>query len=188
MDLEHLLHLLNSGEPLVAGTEAFACMRQYSDEARRLCAELNAEYHSPEEIIAFMSRITGRDVHDSFRLFTPFYTDFGKNIHFGTNVFVNFCCCFQDQGGIYVGDNVLVGHRVTIATINHGLKPSERHVHHLKPVRIGNDVWIGSGAIILPGVTIGDGCVIAAGAVVSKDVEAGTIAAGVPAHFIKNVG
>ena len=115
-----------------------------------------------EEIREYMRRITGRNIDESFRMFLPFYTDFGKNIRIGGNVFINACCCFQDQGGISIGDGTLIGHRVVIATINHGLRPEGRMDHHIAPVRVGRNVWIGSGSILLPGVTIGDGATVAA--------------------------
>ena len=187
MDIKQLLQQLNNGEPLVFGTEAFALMERCTDDSMRLTAELNSSYHTPAEVRDFMRRITGAEIDDSFRLFPPFYTDFGKNIRLGKNVFINACCCFQDQGGIDVGDGTLIGHRVTLATINHGLPPDERHIHHVAPIVIGKNVWIGSGAIIVAGVTIGDGAIVAAGAVVSKNVEAGTIVGGVPAKFIKHI-
>ena len=107
--------------------------------------------------------------------------------YFGENVFVNSCCCFQDQGGIYIGDGCLIGHRATIATINHGLAVDKRNVHYLGAVRLGDNVWLGSNVTILPGVSIGDGAIVAAGAVVTKDVAAMTIVGGNPARKIRDV-
>lgn len=187
MELRELREHLDAGEPLVMGTDYFGSMTEYSDEAQRLTQELNSGVHDMAGIREYMRRITGRDIDESFRMFLPFYTDFGKNIRIGRNVFINACCCFQDQGGITIGDGTLIGHRVVIATINHGLRPAERGVHSIAPVTIGRDVWIGSGAILLPGVTIGDGATVAAGAVVTKDVEAGTVAGGVPAKILRRV-
>lgn len=187
MNLAQLLAYLESGGPLISGTEAFACMERYTYEAMRLTAELNGAYHTPDAVRDFMSRITGREIDPAFRLFPPFYTDFGKNIRLGKNVFINACCCFQDQGGISVGDNALIGHRVTLATLNHGLRAEERDVHHPAPIVIGRNVWIGAGAILLPGVRIGDGAVVAAGAVVSKDVPPACVAGGVPAKILRRI-
>ena len=187
MSLDTLLEHLDAGQPLVTGTEAFDCMHGYSYEAMRLTAELNNAFHTPEEIREIMGRITGRPIDETFRLFPPFYTDFGKNIRIGRRVFINACCCFQDQGGISIGDGTLIGHRVTLATINHGLPPDRRHVHNIAPIVIGKDVWIGSGAILLPGEQVGDGAVVAAGSVVREDVPPRTIVAGVPARIIKTV-
>ena len=95
MDIKQLLQQLNNGEPLVFGTEAFRLMERCTDESMRLTAELNSSYHTPAEVRDFMRRITGAEIDDSFRLFPPFYTDFGKNIRLGKNVFINACCCFQ---------------------------------------------------------------------------------------------
>lgn len=187
MSLDTLLEHLDAGQPLVTGTEAFDCMHGYSYEAMRLTAELNNAFHTPEEIREIMGRITGRPIDETFRLFPPFYTDFGKNIKLGKNVFINSCCCFQDQGGIEIGDGCLIGHQVVIATLNHDLRPEKRASMFPKRVVLGKNVWVGARAVILPGVTIGDNAVIAAGAVVSKDVPANTVVAGVPARVIKYI-
>lgn len=187
MSLAQLMEYLDSHDNLVAGTPAFECMTRYSDEARRILGPLNSGYHSPEQIRMFMAELTGRPVPESLRIFPPFYTDFGKNLYFGDNVFINSCCCFQDQGKITIGNNTLIGHQVIVATINHGLEPDARHEHHLAPVTIGNDVWIGSGAIIMPGVVIEDGAIIGAGSLVNKHVSARTVFAGNPAKHIKSI-
>ena len=109
------------------------------------------------------------------------------NIKLGKNVFINACCRFQDQGGITIGDGTLVGHNVTIATLNHDYNPNNRASITPKPVKIGKNVWIGSDSTILPGVEIGDGAIIGAGSVVTKNVPANTIAAGNPARIIRKI-
>lgn len=187
ISLAALLEHLNAGMALMGGTAEFLTMEHYSEEARRILGAMNSGYHSPEEIRMYMAEITGHPVPDSFRLFPPFYTDFGKNIHIGERVFINSCCCFQDQGGIHIGDDCLIGHQAVIATINHGMAPEDRFSNHVAPVRLGKNVWVGSGAIILPGVNIGDNAIIAAGAVVTRDVAEGTVAAGNPARFLRNI-
>lgn len=156
-------------------------------DAIRISIELNCQYHTPEEIRGIMGRLTGKKIDDSFRLFPPFYTDFGKNITIGKDVFINSGCHFQDQGGITLGDGALIGHNVVLATINHGLAPSENRKNHYAPIKIGSHVWIGSNATVLPGVTVGDWAVIAAGAVVTKDVPAMSVVGGVPAKILKSV-
>ena len=133
------------------------------------------------------SRLIGEEVSEDFRVFPPFTTDFGKNIHLGKNVFINSGCRFQDQGGIYIGDNVLIGHNVVLATLNHEEDPKKRGNLCPAPIKIADGVWIGSNATILPGVTIGEGAIIAAGAVVTKDVEEMSIVGGVPAKFIRKI-
>ena len=187
MELQELLDHLDQGLDLVGGTEPNATMNFYSSKCIEMCAELNTGYHTPEEIRSIMSRITGVPVDEGFRLFPPFYSDFGKNIRFGKNVFVNSLCCFQDQGGIRIGDNALIGHRVTFATLNHDLDPEKRHILHCAPIHVGNNVWIGAGATILAGVTIGDGAIVAAGALVNRDVPARTIVGGMPARVLKTI-
>ncbi len=156
-------------------------------EAIRICMELNNQYHTPEELREIMGRLTGKKIDDTFRLFPPFYTDFGKNITIGKDVFINSGCHFQDQAGIEIGDGALIGHNVVLATINHDLDPKENRKNHYAPIKIGAHVWIGSNATILPGVTVGDYAVIAAGAVVTKDVPAMTVVGGVPAKVLKAI-
>lgn len=187
MNFNQLLEHLDKGLPLQAGTELHSCMTGYSQEALRITTRLNSLYHTPEEIIQLMSELTGKPVDASFRMFPPFHTDFGKNITFGKNVFINACCCFQDQGGIIVGDGTFIGHKVVLATLNHGFLPEDRSTNYPAPILVGKNVWIGAGATILQGVTIGDNAVVAAGAVVAKDVDPNIIVGGVPARFIKTV-
>lgn len=127
----------------------------------------------------------GKRVDDSFRLFPPFYTDFGKNIHIGKNVFINSGCHFQDQGGIEIGDGAFIGHNVVLATINHDLYPENNRKNHYAPIKIGSHVWIGSNATILQNVSIGEWAVVAAGTVVTKNVPPFTVVGGVPAKTIK---
>ncbi len=146
-----------------------------------------SRYHTPGEIREIMGRLTGKRVDDTFRLFPPFYTDFGKNITIGRDVFINSGCHFQDQGGIVIGDGTFIGHNVVLATINHDLNPANNRKNHYAPIIIGSHVWIGSNAAILPGVRIGDWAVVAAGAVVTKDIPALTVAGGVPAKVLKKV-
>lgn len=185
-DLNRLLGYISGGKALTPGTEMHAIMNFYSDAALKIVASLNSGFHSPAEIRTLMEELTGNHVPESVRIFPPFYSDFGKNIHLGENVFINSCCCFQDQGGIFIGSGALIGHRATIATINHGLPADQRGILYLRPVRIDEDVWLGSDVTILPGVTIGRGSIVAAGSVVTRDVAPFTIVAGNPARKIKD--
>ena len=187
MELNKFLKYMESGAEIEAGSEAHLCMHKLSQEAIRLTTELNGSYHTNEEIVEIMCEITGRRVDETFSLFPPFYTDFGKNIIFGKDVFINSGCHFQDQGGIEIGDGVLIGHNVVLATINHDLLPQNNRKNHYAPIKIGNHVWIGSNATVLSGVTIGEWAVVAAGAVVTKDVPPYTVVGGVPAKIIKKV-
>lgn len=162
-------------------------MNDMSNEARRITFELNNAYHTPEEVRNLLSRLFGKTVDESFRVFPPFYTDFGKNITVGKNVFINACCHFQDHGGVSLGDGCQIGHNVVFATLNHGLAPEDRQTTYPAPITLGKNVWVGSNSTILQGVTIGDNAVIAAGAVVTKDVPENTIAGGVPARIIRKI-
>lgn len=162
-------------------------MNDMSNEARRITFELNNTYHTPEEVRNLLSRLFGKTVDESFRVFPPFYTDFGKNITVGKNVFINACCHFQNHGGVSLGDGCQIGHNVVFATLNHGLAPEDRQTTYPAPITLGKNVWVGSNSTILQGVTIGDNAVIAAGAVVTKDVPENTIVGGVPARIIRKI-
>lgn len=186
MELLDFLDFVKTGEMLDA-PDVCAFMHEMSEEARRITFELNSAYHSPDEVRALISRLFGREVDASFRLFPPFYTDFGKNITVGKNVFINACCHFQDHGGVTIGDGCQIGHAVVFATLNHGLAPEERPFTRPAPITLGKNVWVGSNATILQGVTIGDNSVIAAGAVVTRDVPANVVAGGVPAKVIRSI-
>ncbi len=187
MKEETVLKIMRNGETVTDPSPAHEGMNQLAREAMKITAELNSGYHEPEEIRKIFSRLIGKPVDDSFGLFPPFYTECGKNIFLGKKVFINFACHFQDQGGIYIGDNVLIGSQTVFATINHRKDPKARRDNCFAPIHIGNGVWIGSHVTILPGVTIGDHAVIAAGAVVTKDVPAGVVAGGVPARVMSRI-
>lgn len=162
-------------------------MHKVSHEAMKITAKLNGSYHEPEELRELFSELIGKPVDPSFGLFPPFYTDCGKNITIGKNVFINSGCRFQDQGGITIGDGALIGHNVVLATLNHDFSPEKRSTLHPAPIVIGKNVWIGANATVVPGVTIGNGAIIAAGAVVTKNVPENVVAGGVPAKIIKRL-
>ena len=117
-----------------------------------------------------------------------FHCDFGQHIHVGDNFHADYNCTMLDLAEIRIGNNCLIGPDVGIYTAGHRLEPEGRTLDvYGMPITIGNDVWIGGNSTILPGVTIGDGAVVAAGAVVTKDVEPNTIVGGVPAKVIKKI-
>lgn len=187
MDEQEYLDRLLAGEAVEAGSEMHLMMHDMSQEAIRICMEINSRYHASDELKALMEELTGRPIPEGFALFPPFNADCGRNIHFGEGVFVNSGCKFQDQGGIFIGDRCLIGHNVVIATLNHHRDVERRGGMVPKSVRLGDDAWVGSGAILLPGVTVGDGAIVAAGAVVTKDVEPCTVVGGNPARLIKRI-
>ena len=167
--------------------ECWRILNEANDEARKITCRLNYSYHTQDEIREIMSELYGYKVPDTFRVFPPYNTDFGKNTVVEENVFINAGCQVQDQGGITIGEGSLIGHNVVLATLNHDLNPLRRQICIPSPIKIGKNVWIGSNSTILPGVTIGDNSVVAAGAVVTKDVPENTIVGGVPAKFIRNL-
>ena len=187
MELNELLKKLNNGETVGENREAVEVMRSYSREAQKITMEINTKYHDPEELAELFSELIGKPVGKDFGLFPPFYTDFGKNITIGDRVFINAGCKFQDQGGITIDDGALIGHGVVLATLNHDFAPEKRQQLHPAPIHIGKNVWIGANATVTPGVSIGDNAVIAAGAVVNRDIPANVIAGGVPAKVIREL-
>ena len=187
MDLKDFLEHMNNQKTVVYPSEVQEMCDSLLLEATKIKMKLNGEYHTEDEIREIFAELTGSDVNETLRLVPPFHTDCGKNIHIGENVFINSNCTMQDQGGIFIGDNVLIGHNACILTLNHDMDPEKRANLHPSPVRIGNGAWLGSNVTVLPGVTIGDGAIVAAGAVVTKDVEDNTIVAGVPAKVIRKV-
>jgi acetyltransferase-like isoleucine patch superfamily enzyme len=140
-----------------------------------------------KEINRIFSELIGKPVDDTFFLIPPFYSDFGENINIGKNVFVNHACTFMDRGGITLEDNVLIGPKVNLIATNHPLDPAERRSTISHPIIIKRGAWLGAGATILPGVTIGENSVVAAGAVVSKNVPDNFIVGGVPARIIRSI-
>ena len=187
MELKELLEYFKNSDTIGEDQEALDVMRCYSRQAQKITMTINTQYHEPEEMAELFSELIGKPVGEGFGLFPPFYTDFGKNITIGKNVFINSDCKFQDQGGIFIDDGALIGHGVVLATLNHDMDPEKRQQLHPAPIHIGKRVWIGANATITSGVTIGDNAVIAAGAVVTKDVPANTVVGGVPARIIKKL-
>ena len=187
MTLIDLLEALDSGERIVADSPLHEVMHSTSQEALRITGELNGGYHEPARVRELLAELTGREIDESVTLFPPFTSDFGKNIRLGKRVFLNAGCRFQDQGGIEIGDDCLIGHNTMIATLNHDLVPSRRGDLQPAPVFIGRNVWIGANVTILPGVTIGDDAVVAAASVVTKDVPAKALVVGSPARVLRTV-
>ena len=188
MELQEFLDHVDTGRPVEGGSPQHRFMHDAAQQAFHLTAEINTGHRSPDEIRTLLSRLTGRAVDASVAVFPPFYTEFGKNLRLGKNVFINLGCRFQDTGGITIGDGTLIGHGCTLTTLNHHIDPARRADMLPAPIVIGRDVWLGASVTVVPGVTIGDGAIVGAGAVVTSDVAADTIVAGVPAKLVRATG
>jgi acetyltransferase-like isoleucine patch superfamily enzyme len=154
--------------------------------AQRLSPTLNNST-SIEEIRERLSEIIESKIDMSTTVFVPFYTNFGKHIKLGKNIFINHACTFLDLGGITIEDDVQIGPKVNLITENHPVDPSKRKHLDLKSILIKRNAWIGAGATILPGVTIGENSIVAAGAVVNRDVPDSSIVGGIPAKILKTI-
>jgi acetyltransferase-like isoleucine patch superfamily enzyme len=176
---------LLAGEAILPNDPQLGRLRAEAFAVKALLTQMNNAVN-PEEITAILGTILDKRVQD-VTVFTPLYINCGKHITIGQNVFINFDCTFLALGGITIEDDVLIGPKVSLVTENHPLDPEQRKGLIGKPIRIRKNAWIGANATILPGVTVGENAVVAAGAVVSKDVPDNTIVGGIPAKFIKNV-
>ncbi len=161
----------------------------YTDVQRtmRLCAEMNTGWHTEEEVRGYLRKITGGDIPDTVRVFTPLRINYGKSTTFGKDCFVNFGCTFLALGGITVGDDVFIGPHCVLATEYHPEDPVKRHELRTKPIVIKRNAWLGADVIVLAGVTIGENAIVAAGSVVTKDVPDNMVVAGSPAKVIRMI-
>jgi len=180
-----------AGEVIRVDDPEFPKIREGINRAFKITSKINNHQEGDfEEIKRLFGELTQNDLDESFRMWPPFYTDFGQHIEIGKNVFINHGCTFMDRGGITLEDNVLIGPKVNLITTNHPLDPEERKkimTTISKPILVKKNVWIGAAATVMPGVTIGENAVVAAGAVVSKDVPDNTVVAGVPAKVVKEL-
>lgn len=170
------------------GTPESAAMSANVKRAMAITAALNRlTYDDADEVRALFGDLIGQQVDDSFLLIPPFYTANGLDIRVGRNVFVNQNCTFYDLGGLDIGDDVMIGPNVSLITTGHPIEPSQRRAFVVaKPIVIERNVWIAAGATVIGGVTVGENSVIAAGAVVTRDVPPNTLVGGNPARVIRS--
>jgi acetyltransferase-like isoleucine patch superfamily enzyme len=185
-DNKDIFNRLRSGEPIRLDDAQYSKIQAVVNRTLKLNAKLNSS-EDVELIRKNLSKIICTEIDTSTIVFVPFYTNFGQFIQIGKNVFINHACTFLDMGGITIEDNVLIGPKVNLITENHPLNPNDRKTLICKPIVIKRNAWIGAAATILPGVTIGENAVVAAGALVTEDVAPNTIVGGVPAKFIRNI-
>ncbi|GEM50556.1 nodulation protein L [Empedobacter brevis NBRC 14943 = ATCC 43319] len=186
MQTTSIFKRLQNGETISPNDPEAYKMREAAFATKQLLVQMN-NTADPYEIRNIISRITGSEIDESVTLFTPFYINYGKHTKIGKNVFINFDCTFLDLGGITIEDNVLIAPKVSLLSEGHPTNPENRHALVPKPIHIKKNAWIGAGATILQGVTIGENAIVAAGAVVSKDVPDNTIVGGIPAKNIKTI-
>lgn len=167
--------------------EVFKEIHKILEENATNIAKLNNGIHTKEEKNKIISEIIGEKIDKSVDIMLPFYTDFGKHIKFGKNIFINIGVMFTDLGGITIEDKVLIGPGSKLLSVNHPVNPEKRRGLEVAPILIKENVWIGANATILAGVTIGKNSIIAAGAVVNKDVPDNVIVGGIPAKILKKI-
>lgn len=153
----------------------------------KTATEMNTGYRTPEEVHEYMDLILGKPLEKSTTVLPPLYIDYGKSVTIGKRCFIQQCCTFFGRGGITIGDDVFIGPKVNLITINHDPNPENRSATYGRPIVIEDKVWIGINTTILPGVKIGYGAIIGAGSVVTRDVPAMSIVAGNPARIIKQI-
>ena len=156
-------------------------------DTMKTATEMNTGYRTPEEVHEFMGRILDKPLDESTTVLPPLYIDYGKPVTIGKRCFIQQCCTFFGRGGIEIGDDVFIGPKCNLITINHDVNPDNRSATYGKPIKIEDKVWLGINATVLPGVTLGYGCIVGANSVVTKDVPPMTIVAGNPARIIKKI-
>ena len=157
--------------------------------AERLCYDFDMEKPNSEEQRTALEQLLGTGLPEGLTVLAPVYFDYGKYTHFGKNVFVNHGCYFMDGGGVHIGDNVFIGPFCGFYTASHPMNYADRNrgLERALPIRVGDNCWLGANVSVLQGVTIGSGCVIAAGSVVTEDVPDNCMVAGVPAVIKKRI-
>lgn len=176
-----------AGEMISPSDPDFPLILEVIHHAFELTSKLNRLDYGDIKIKEILHELFGKEIDDTTTLIPPFYTDFGKNTVIGKNCMIQQCCTFFDRGGITIGNGVFIGPKVNLITLNHDLNPANRSATIAKPIVIKDNVWIGINATILQGVTVGENAIIAAGAVVTKDVPSNTIVGGNPAKIIKMI-
>lgn len=175
----------------IAQGKLFTDMCEEMPQARIRAKKLQQQFNNsdPEDVqqrMALLAQIFGTPV--SAWIEPPFCFCYGNHIRLGAGCYINCSCNFIDDGDIYIGERVMFGPGVTIATVGHPIAPELRGYMYCDPVTIGNNCWIGANAVICPGVTIGENSVIGAGSVVTKDIPANVVAAGNPCTVIREIG
>nr|WP_242596357.1 sugar O-acetyltransferase [Enterococcus ureasiticus] len=175
------------GETILKDSELFKEIHLIKQNNERLLMELNTQYHTKEKVLEYMEKITGKSLDKSVTISQPFYSDFGKHITFGKNIFINQNVTFVDLGGITIEDDVLIGPSSRLITVNHLVDPKARRGLNAAPILVKKNAWIGANATILPGITVGENAIVAADSTVTRNVPDNVIVAGSPAKEIREI-
>ncbi len=172
----------------------YICADPELQKRQQACLEVLYDYnHSRPGETAKRAELLSRilaEVGENCYIEPPLHANWGCHTHIGNNVYANFNLTLVDDTDIYIGDSVMLGPNVVLATAGHPVDPDlRRKVYQFnQPIRLGNNVWLGAGVIVLPGVTIGDNSVIGAGSVVTRDIPPGVVAVGNPCHVVREIG
>ncbi|WP_371246128.1 DapH/DapD/GlmU-related protein [Mycoplasmopsis agassizii] len=181
--VEEVINSFKTDQPLDSRIQSY--LRKLRRDAYILTNEINNNYHTPQELQSLMSQLIGKEIDENFRIFAPFYTDFGKNITIHKNVFIDANCRFQDQGGITIGRGSYIGNNVVLTTLSHGAYSKDHSKLKYAPIVLKEHVKIGANSVISAGVTLGKWSIVEEGSVVTKDVADYTVVAGIPASVVR---
>ena len=184
---KNIFERLQAGEAVPYSDPQHSQISEAALRTTKLLIELNATADTGK-IRQLWHEISGTPLALDTMIQVPVYVNIGKFTRIGKNVYINHACSFLDMGTITIEDDVLIGPKANLLTEEHPVDPAKRSALMVRPVLIKRNAWIGAGATILPGVTVGENAVVAAGAVVNRNVPANTVVAGVPAIIIKNIG
>lgn len=175
------------GKDILKDSSLFNEIHSVKQNNEQLIMMLNSRYYPNEEVLKQLEKITGQTIDSSVIVSLPFYSDFGKHITFGKDIFINQNVTFVDLGGITLEDQVLIGPGSRLITVNHLISPKNRRGLNVKPIYVKKNAWIGANVTILPGVTIGENSVVGADSTVTKDVPDNVIIIGSPAKVVSNI-
>jgi acetyltransferase-like isoleucine patch superfamily enzyme len=180
---------MDEGQWIGVRSPEFRAISERIKVATRLSSKLSGYcWDEPELVREVFEELIGKPVSESFHLIPPFYADYGLNITIGRSVFIGYGCMFTGHGAIDIADEVMIANKVNFVTAGHPLEPDKRRAYiTVGPITIERNVWVGTAATVLPGVTVGADSVVAAGAVVTHDVPPATLVAGVPATVIRHL-
>lgn len=175
------------GKEILKDSPLFKEIHLVKQDNERLIMLLNAKYYSNEEVLQYLGRITGQTIDSSVKISQPFYTDFGKHITFGKDIFINQNVMFVDLGGITIEDQVLIGPGSRLITVNHLISPKKRRGIKVEAICIKKNAWLGANVTVLPGITIGENSIVAADSTVTKDVPDNVVVVGSPAKIVRKI-